>query len=139
MKRTIYSVNDDGCVTAGPFNPLAGVVIKRAHGERTFRRAYRQDGSLAGTEERSTLTLDTDGSTGPMFTATELQRLASPAWQFLYRLRQAFYILIGTAFLTIGSALVLSITQDLTHSTGLSLIAVVIFWGICNAIATSNS
>jgi len=134
VSRVVYH---RGNVPSGPFNPLAGVNVRRAHAERTRRTLFRSDGSIAGTEDRETLTLDTDAS-GPMLTGKQMRRLDSPAWRLLYLVRQAFHVLIGTAFLTIGSALVLSITYDITHSAGLALIAVAAFGGICFGISSST-
>ena len=135
MSRVVYH---RGNVPSGPFNPLAGVNVRRAHAERTRRTLFRSDGSIAGTEDRETLTLDTDAS-GPMLTGAQMHRLDSPLWRLLYLVRQLFYALVGTAFLTIGSALSLSITYDITHSAGLALIAVAAFWGICYGISCTKS
>ena len=138
MARHIYRLDDQGHAAAGPFNPLAGVSVKRAHAERTRRTLFRTDGSIAGTEDRETLTLDTDGSRGPLYTARQLERMAGRGWGVLYWIRQLLYAAIWVAFITIGSALVLSITQDLTHSVGLSLIAVSAFWCAAYAFASSR-
>ncbi|CAN5440987.1 hypothetical protein BH09GEM1_BH09GEM1_07270 [soil metagenome] len=138
MPRFVYQPDRDGNIPTGPYNQLAGVRIKRGQAERILRTLYRSDGSIAGTEDRQTLVIDTDGSSGPMMTGSQADRLASPLWRLLYSIRQLFYVLLGTGFLTIGSALVLSITQDLTHSVGLSLIAVAAFWGVCYGISTQS-
>ena len=138
MSRIVYHPDDHGRVTSGPFNPLAGVSVKRAHVERTRRTLYRSDGSVAGTEDRQTLTLDTDGSRGPLYTALQLERMAGRSWGLLYWLRQIFLAAIWVAFITIGSAIVLSISHDLTHSFGLSLIAVSAFWCAAYVFASSS-
>lgn len=58
MIRTVFR-KENG--VGGAFNPAAGQRIKRSHAERTFRQILRLDGSVAATEEREVLTLDTDG------------------------------------------------------------------------------
>lgn len=73
-----------------------------------------------------------------MYTALQLERMAGRSWGLLYWLRQLFFAAIWVAFITIGSALVLSITQDITHSVGLSLIAVAAFWGVAYVFASSS-
>ena len=138
MARHIYRLDDQRHPAVGPFNPLAGVCIRRAHAERTRRTLYRSDGSVAGTEDRQTLTLDTDGSRGPLYTARQLERMAGRGSGLLHWLQQLLYAAIWVAFITIGSALVLSIAQDLTHSIGLSLVAVSAFWCAAYVFATSS-
>jgi len=93
---------------------------------------------VAATEDRQTLTLDTDGSRGPLYTARQLERMAGRGWGLFYWIRQLFLAVLWVAFITIGSALVLSISQDITHSVGLSLIAVAAFWGFAYVFATSS-
>jgi hypothetical protein len=58
MTRTVYRTENG---VGGAFNPAAGQNVRRAHKERTFRQLFRLDGSVAATEEREVLTLDTDG------------------------------------------------------------------------------
>ncbi len=137
MGRITYQSDDRGSLMRGPYNPAAGQRVTRSHAERTFRQILRLDGSVAATEERQTLTLDTDGPVGPLMTARQLDRLASPLWRVLYLIRDAVHYFIGALFLTVGSALVLSITNDLTHSIGWSLIAVFLFWMVCSGIAST--
>lgn len=137
MARITYHSDDRGSLVRGPFNPAAGQRITRSHAERTFRQILRHDGTVAATEERQTLTLDTDGPAGRLMTARQLERLASPLWRVLYLVRDAFHWFVGALFLTVGSALVLSITNDLTHSIRWSLIAVFLFWMVCSGIAST--
>jgi len=124
MARIVYHPDSQGNITSGPYNPLAGHRIKRAHGERTNPQVLRHDGSVAATEQRETLTLDTDSSSGPLMTGRQMRRLDSPVWRLLYWLRDLFYALIGMGFIDIGSAFSLSLTYDVSHSVAMAVLAV---------------
>ena len=113
MSRVTYQSGS----SIGPFNPASGQRVKRSHAERTFRHVYRLDGSVAATEQRETLIMETDGPDGSLCDARRIARLPTTALgRFWYALKHCALVLFDCAAIVIGSLLAYALAYACTSS-----------------------
>jgi hypothetical protein len=141
MTQFIYKSQNGAPISFGPFDPTVGQHVNKAHRERTFRHAYRLDGSLAGTEERDSLLLETDGPAYGLMEGkrrrAQAARLDAGGSGFWYTVRSFGVMLADWVIIFVGSALAYSVAHDVTGSGLLGLGAVLGFLVYCAWLRTN--
>lgn len=111
------------------FQPNVGKGIASSFAERTFRRLYRTDGSIAADEHRETLTLNHSDQGGwGIGDRRQLRASFSATGRAWMGFKHFCATLLGIAMVVGGTMLAWEISRELWNSYLLAYASVLCFW-----------